>query len=335
MSVFLSDIFSQPAVLADVLNHFQGNGFAVLKKAAEEISKYPRVVLTSMGSAYHSLVPMYYSLRKEKQCVHLWETSEALGLPLFPDTLYVIMSRSGESREIAKYAKMLHEKNENLLAITMSPDSVLAENASLLIHDPAPYDGLICVKAYTSMVLIGLMISSLVRGTLDQGLMKNLSDAFNWMEENKTEMEEKVSSIPWLGKSFTYLSSGVGLGLGMAGALWMEEGARIQCSCLSVDQFRHGPVERVDERFHGVFINLDNNKQDKEYIEYLQGLGGKIENICVGGESSERLAIPEFGLPIEYRILPASIPAQIIADKSAARHGREAGRMRYVDWVIK
>lgn len=335
MSVFLSDIFSQPTALIDVLKHFTKEEFDILKKAAEQIKEYPRVVLTSMGSAYHSLMPMYYSLREEKMCVHYFETSEALRLPFFPETLYVIMSRSGESREIVEYARVLRERDEELIAITMSPESKLAENASLIVHDPAPYDGLICVKAYTSMVLIGLLISSMVKGTWTKKLMGYLRDAFDWMEESKKGIEEQVSSIPWLGESFTYLSSGIGVGLGLAGALWMEEGARIRCSCSSIDQFRHGPVEQVDETFNGVFINLENREQDVAYIEYIQELGGSVERLRVGGDPSESLAIPSFNLPVEYRILPAAMPVQIIADKSAARQGREAGKMRHVGWVIK
>lgn len=335
MSTFLSDILSQPRVLSDVLNYFKEDGLDVLNQAAEQIRTTPRVVLTSMGSAYHSLVPMYYSLREEKTCVHLLETSEALRLPFFPDTLYVIMSRSGESREITEYAKILRERGEDLIAITMSPESELAENASLMIHDPAPYDGLICAKAYTSMVLIGLLIASLVKDTWTQELMGYLRGTFEWMEEGKKEMEEQVSLIPWLGESFTYLSSGIGVGLGQAGALWMEEGARIRCSCSSIDQFRHGPVEQVDETFNSVFIDLESREQDGEYIEYIQKLGGNVESVRMGVDPSERLAIPLFNLPVEYRILPAAMPVQMIADKSATRRGREAGKMRYVGWVIK
>jgi fructoselysine-6-P-deglycase FrlB-like protein len=335
MSTFLQDILDQPAVLDNVLKHFTGKNQGLLEQLAGMISEYPRIVLTSMGSAYYSLIPMHYALSKIVPCVHLIKTSEALKLPYFPGTLYIIMSRSGESREIAHYSKLLKERGEPLVAITMTPESTLAKNAFVIMYNPAPFDGLICTKAYSTMVLIGLLVTSILNDTLNQELIDNLSHSFKWMEENKSKLHDDIKSIPWLGKSLTFISHGPGVGLAEAGSLWMEEGARIRASYTSIDEFRHGPIEQVDSDFSGVWIELDKNDTDIKYVDYMMQLGGKFISIKVDGDPNNSIYIPSFDLPLVYRIIPAAMPTQMIADQSATNRGHNAGEMRYVNWVIK
>ena len=167
MNRFLQDILDQPEELRQVLRYSLSDEYSKIKQAAELIRSSERVVLTSMGSAIFSLMPMHSYLAKLHSNCQLIETSELLVSNPFPDkTLYIIMSRSGESGEIAEFARVLKSENLNLIAITMTPGSTLAMNASLSIHDPASYDGFICTKAYSSMALIGLLIA----GEFNEGL---------------------------------------------------------------------------------------------------------------------------------------------------------------------
>lgn len=335
MGTFLSDILSQPAVLDEMLVHFTKDQREVMDQVAGKINEYPRILLTSMGSALHSLMPMHYALSHTHPCVHLVEAGDALDSPFYPNTLYVIMSRSGESREIAQYSTILKERGEFLVSITMTPDSTLAKNATILIHDPAPFDGFICTKAYSSMVLIGLLLVSIARGRLNQQLISNLSKSFQWMEENKYRLVEVIESIHWLGNSLTFLSHGVGMGLSMAGSLWMEEGARIRANYSSIDEFRHGPIEQVDDQFHGVWIDLEQNDEDALFVLDMENKGGKFAIVRIDGDPATSIVVPSFGLPIEYRIIPTSMAIQLIANQSATIRGHVAGDMRYVNWVVQ
>ncbi len=336
MNSFLEDILAQPAALRltleSMLKQDQHGG---LDTAAGMIGGAARVVLTSMGSALYSLAPMAYALARLHPNVHLVETGEQMGMPFLPGTLYVIMSRSGESKEIADFARILHQRGEPLLAITMTPDSTLANNASQVLVDPAPYDGFICTKAYTSMALIGMLIVSRLENSLDRRLVDGLGRAFDWMDAHKYPMLAQIQGIDWLGESLTFLSRRAGMGLAQSGALWLEEAARKRASYSSIDFYMHGPVEQVQAGYRGVWIDLAPDALSRAQYQGVAAKGGSL--ICVGPEAGgpTGIYVPAFNLPEVYRILPAAMPVQMIAYQSAAALGLEAGEMRYLSWVVK
>jgi len=335
MNTFLEDILAQPAALRLTLASMLEENEAALEQAAEMIGGASRLVLTSMGSAHYSLAPVAYALSRLHPNVHLVETGEQMSLPFVPGTLYVIMSRSGKSKEIAGFAAVLRQRGERLLAITMTPDSTLAKNANLVVYDPAPYDGFICTKAYTSMGLIGMLIVSRLENRLDQPLVDGLGKAFDWMEAHQDAMLKQMQSIAWLGKSLTFLSRRAGMSLAQSGALWLEEAARRRAAYSSIDFFLHGPVEQVDEGYHGVWIDLAPDVLSRAQYREVAGKGGAL--ICVGPEAAgpTGFKIPAFDLPEVYRILPAALPVQMIAYQSAAALGLRAGDMRYLNWVVR
>ena len=335
MNTFLEDILAQPAALRLTLESMLKENQAVLEMAAGLIGGASRLVLTSMGSALYSLAPMAYALSRLHPNVHLVETGEQMNLPFVPGTLYVIMSRSGESKEIADFAVMLRQRGEPLLAITMTPDSTLAKNASLVVHDPAPYDGFICTKAYTSMALIGMLIVSRLENSLDQRLVGELGKAFDWMDQHKNALLTQIQGIDWLGESLTFLSRRAGMGLAQCGALWLEESSRRRASYSSIDFYLHGPVEQVDEAYRGVWIDLTPDELSRAQYQEVAGKGGSL--ITVGPEASglNAIYVPAFDLPEVYRILPAAMPVQMIAYQTAAALGLVAGEMRYLSWVVK
>jgi len=347
MNTFLQDILEQPAVLGQVLSALVGDGCSAradIRQGAEQVARSPRVVLSSMGSAYYSCMPMAYALSRVHPNVQLMETAELMRLPLVPGTLYIILSRSGESGEVAAFSAVLRERGEPLIAITMTPGSTLARNASLMIHDPSPYDGLICTKAYTTLVLTGLLVVSAMKGELNGALVDGLKRAFAWMEREKGTLLERVRGYGNLGGSLTFLSRGSGLGLAAAGSLWTEEGARVRASWASIDGFMHGPIEQVDEDFLGVWIDLIPDQTSARQYREVVSRGGTLIPLSLpaaypyaplAGEGSMGLVVPVADLPEAYRVIPAAMPIQLIAQQTAANRGLVAGQMRYVGWLIR
>ncbi len=219
MNQFLKDILDQPAALQTALDYTLSSvGMADLGRAARMITSARRVVLTSMGSALYSLIPLHHELARVHPAVHLVETAELLAEPLSgSDTLYLILSRSGESGEVAAFSTYLHERGMPVIAVTMTPSSTLARSADLVLHDPVPYDGLICTKAYTTLTLVGLLLASQVSGTLTATLTAGLASSFEWLEDSKETFRKAAAAIDWLNGSLYFLSYGVGDALTLSG----------------------------------------------------------------------------------------------------------------------
>ena len=64
MNPILRNIYEQPAELERVLNDLTGPKLDQLRDIARQMSLAGELVLTSMGSALYSLMPMYEELRE-------------------------------------------------------------------------------------------------------------------------------------------------------------------------------------------------------------------------------------------------------------------------------
>ncbi len=339
MNRYLQDILDQPETLRKVLDYSTGEGRGEIEAAAKAVKAADRIVLTSMGSAIFSCMPMYYALQKLHPNAHLVETAELLvEAPFFDDTLYIIMSRSGESGEIARFAKQIRQNNGKLLAVTMTPDSTLAKNADIVVNDVATFDGLICTKAFTSMSMLGLMIVSELAGELNDELAGKLCEHFTWMEENKGAMLKQMTSIKVLGEAniVYFLGHGVSTTLAKSGALYLAEGAWTPGVQESIDMFHHGPIEVVDKDFVGFWIDLEPNDRTRELYAEINSKEGTI--ITVSPDSNtypDWFVLPSGELPVEYRVLSAAMVIQMATYHASTARGNEPGEMRYLNWLVK
>ena len=81
MNPFLNDIYTQPSELKKVLSSLISEYQDQVYNIAHMLKTASEIVLTSMGSAYYSLMPMYYYLLRKGYRVSLVETSELLHSP--------------------------------------------------------------------------------------------------------------------------------------------------------------------------------------------------------------------------------------------------------------
>ena len=338
MNQFLQDIFAQPAELQRVLDDLAGPHRGQLRAAAALMKSARRIVVTSMGSAYFSAWPVAFMLGQVHPNVHLVETEQLLReAPFFEETLYIIPSRSGESGEIARFAKLIRQRGGRLLAITMTPASTLATNADLVLHDISSFDGLICTKAYTTLVLTGLLAVSEMLGKLDQALVDNLAANFQWMERHKQQALDHLAAMPALrdAAGVTFLSQGAGLALAGTAALWTEEAARVRASYNSFGNFHHGPVEQVDERFVGCWIDLSPDARSRELYAEIVSHRPTLVTVSLPGVHAGAFEVPAAALPEAYRVIPAALVAQLLAYQVAVGRGCNPGEMRYLNWLVK
>jgi glucosamine--fructose-6-phosphate aminotransferase (isomerizing) len=331
----LADIIAQPAALRTVLTEVLREDAAPLRRGADLLGSARRLILTSMGSAYYSLQPVAEALDALHDNVRLVETSEVLRRRVRPGDAYLVMSRSGESREVKALVERLAGGGHDLMAITMTPESTLARSATLTIHDPAPYDGFICTKAYTSMAMIGLLIASLMGRSLDDSLIAGLHEALQWMDNSYEALYEQISMVPWLGESVTFLSRSTGMAAAASGALWFEEAARVRAGLSSSDNFMHGPVEQVDAEFKGVWVDLDPDAVAEGHLQDLRAKGAQMVGLVSDRAYACDIDLPSFDLPPVYRVLTAALPLQLFAYLSALARGLDPGEMRYLDWIVQ
>lgn len=68
MNVLLQNIFEQPSELKRVLDDLRGPKLETVRQISNMMQIADEIVLTSMGSAFYSLMPMYEELQSQCRC---------------------------------------------------------------------------------------------------------------------------------------------------------------------------------------------------------------------------------------------------------------------------
>lgn len=350
-NAILRNTFEQPVELSAVLHDLCGDKLACVQRIAQQVNLASEVVLTSMGSALYSLMPMYEALLDAGQRnVTLVETAELIAHPerVSKGALYVLMSRSGESREVADFSRWLHERGYCSVGITMTPDSTMGQHSTIMLHDIASYDDIVCIKAYSSMALCGLFIVHMLdRATPDPAYVAQLQAAFAWMEDNKRAVLSAIEGISALATTdgFYLVSRGCGINMMRSASLWLEETAKVMANVMSIDNFFHGPMELI--RSHAIVkptttpLMLDVCGSERSRMIWDRITQAVDEAIYVGpagghtGQARYVLETPKLGLDDPHMMLVQALFFQLLSYQTALVRGIEPGMFFDEGWVVK
>lgn len=348
MDAYLTNVLEQPGQLDKVFTELLNKKMETVKSIARLLDVSGEIVLTSMGSAYNSLQPMYYALLKKKKKVTLIDTSELIQNPdlINSNAVYVVMSRSGESREVHDISFLLKRKNCMLVGITMSPNSTLAKNSTITLHDSSTYDKCICLKAYSSMALCGLMcVTMMGRQQFDKTKEDKICKMINWMDENKEKILHELGQCTVLKEadSCIFLSRSYGMSMAYAASLWLEEIAFISGTINSVDSFYHGPIRAIYNspltKNVIVPVYFDVLPDERSYRIWGEVVKYAKSSVYIGKGSTK--ADYNFNYPFwdieEYNLIGLTLYAQLIPYQCCVKKGYIPGESLVIAkdrWVV-
>lgn len=350
MNPILQNIYEQPGELDRVLDDLAGDKLDVVRRICRLMDLAGEVVLTSMGSALYSCMPAYEALvAMGRRNVRLVETAELIHdhSLVSRNALYVLMSRSGESREVADFSQWLVANGYLCVTITMTPDSTMARHCTVMLHDVASYDKIVCLKAYSSMALCGLFLASMLgREEPDAALVGRLHAAFSWMEGSKEDILAQIEAIDFLGETdgFYLLSRAEGLNMMRSASLWLEETAKIPANVMSIDNFYHGPMELI--RAHTLTrttttpVLLDVLPDPRSRMIWDKVCDAVPRAIYVGAHPEASRAqvafrLPDLGLDRPWMMLVEALYFQLLSYQVALVNGIEPGTFFDEGWVVK
>src|SRR5262245_61739896 len=151
-----------------------------------------RVVLTGMGASLSACIPLHYLLAKRGIDVATVETAELLYFleaGLDPDTVVVLVSRSGESIEAVKLLDLLNRRRCPTVGVVNVAGSTLAERTTESILLNSPPDELVAVQTYTATLVTLALVGAAC------------------LDELNAAQSEWLSAIttfsPWIGECVT------------------------------------------------------------------------------------------------------------------------------------
>jgi glucosamine--fructose-6-phosphate aminotransferase (isomerizing) len=337
----LEDIQSQPESLAAILSYQLGSGYAALVRAAGSLRAATRVVITGMGASMCASIPFEYRLCSVGIDATVVESGELLHhpRPLLRDTVVVVVSRSGESVEIAKLLPVLRGTCTTI-GVTNDPESSLARGADHVLHIRSLPDEMVAIQTYTGTLLVLALVAAAVADELPAAA----SEARAALDLQRSFIREGVERLTrWdefleSGAPIYLLARGPSSSSAFEGALLFNETAKVPAIGMTAASFRHGPVELVDGNFAGlIFAPADGTRMlNLALAEDLVRFGGRVRVIGpphpdhAGLEWCEIPEVPAFLAP-----LFEAIPVQLAALRLAQLRGIAVGQFRYAPQVSR
>ena len=283
-SPLLRDILNQPQSLAEAVDYHFGAGKSALHAAARLMPGW-RILLSGMGSSMYACHALSAELAQHSIATTAIDSAELLHYHYraYRDAVAVLVSRSGESIEMLKLLPLLKAQGTRIVGMTDVADSTLAREADVTVLIHGGKDHLVAVQSYTATLIALRLLGAALLNAFDaaraelEAAVKGLIDYVPQCAEHSAEWRsffDGAQVIHLLGRGRSIASI-------YEGALLFNEVAKFPAVPMQAAQFRHGPVEIVDERYRAiVFAPTDQTRELNIALAHdLNRLGGQVRLI--------------------------------------------------------
>ncbi len=341
MTQFLHDILRQPNELKRTIDFLSGAGRPALEAATAVIRSARHVYLTGIGSSWHAALCAATLFNLSASPVYLYEAAELLEFAEFPpDSVVVVISRSGRSIEIVKLLAKARASGATVVAMTNSAAGLLARGVQIPIAIPIELDHAISVNAYSTLAAAAGILASAAARTWSATLANTLSALFIKSGAAISGWQAQVANTNGFApRTVTYfLARGSSTGSCQEARLLWEEGVKSPATAMNTGSFRHGPQEMVaaGARF-GIWIDAERMRaQDLAVAQDLRKLGATV--MLIGQDIPDDAGELVFKLPSAppgWQFLVDIIPAQLAAEKLARISGVDSDTFRYCSFIVE
>ena len=337
----LLDVRGQSASLDRVLEQQCGVGHAPLLEAAALLRSAKRVVIVGIGASLNAAIPLENLL-----CAHgiescSIEAGEFLHYKLaaYPDATIAVVSRSGESVEVAKLIAALRGR-QRIIGITNETASTLAREADVVLDVGSLPDEMVAIQSYTGTLLTLYLLGMAAVDEWDVGrreLDAVLAALPDWIAANLEASRQWDAFLD--GDSAVYLlGRGPSYGSAAEGALLFNEIAKAPAIGMGVASFRHGPIEVVDRHFKGlIFVPCGKTRDiNLSLAEDVHRFGGRVR--LIGPQDADIAGLQWIDTPSCPDMLAPLleiVPVQVAAMRLAELRGVVVGSFRYATQVTR
>ncbi len=343
-SRLLNDILNQPQSLAETIDYQFSAGRSVLHDAARLISAGP-ILFSGMGSSLYACYAVSAELAQHGIAVTTMDTAELLHYhyPAYRNATAVLVSRSGESIETLKVLPLLKAQGTRIVGVTDVANSTLAREADVTVLIHGGKDHLVAVQSYTATLITLHLLGATLLSTIDvaraelEMAAKALIDYVPQCVERSAEWQSFLG-----GAEVIYL---LGRGCSIAsipgGALLFNEVAKFPAVPMQAAQFRHGPLEIVDEHYRAMVFAPDDHTYELNVAlaRDLIRLGGQVRLIgsmpgrVSAGAIGKDVWWATPGVPVTLAPVIEIIPIQCAALRLAEWRGFTPGEFRVVTQI--
>lgn len=345
------EIFEQPLALENTMRgRFSEDGstaqFGGLNLTAAEFRQIDRFMFCACGTAWHAcLVTEHLLERFARVPVEVDYASEFRyrNAPLHPNSLFFVMSQSGETIDTLAALREAKRKGYRVLAVNNVVGSTIAREADGGIYQHVgPEIGVASTKAFTSQLLIGAMMALYVGRMRDM----SFSDGCDYVAALKGAPDlvrrvlEQASHIRGIAERYAHSADMLFLGrlslfpIALEGALKLKEISYIHAEGYPAAEMKHGPIALINEECPSVFFVTKGELFSKvvSSMQEVKARKGRTIAICTEGQelpaglADEIIPIPD----CHEAVLPvvATVPVQLLSYYIAVARGCDVDKPR-------
>ena len=340
MTKLFEDILHQPGELMKIFDTVVSNNNDKLHRAARLVGASKSIYVIGMGSSLHAGMAVVSFLNAYGRPAILLDASELLMSQWLPDDAAVILlSRSGQSKDVVDLFPLLRLHRAMIIAITNDAASPAAAAADEILALEAEFDTNVSVTMYSGIAMAGCLLAATVGRQQLAGIRDPLFRALRKVEELIPSWQDWIGKNHWLSEDAPYyfLARGTSIASCHEARLLWEEAAKAGATALNTGGFRHGPQEIVRAPLR-IALWLDPSRlrsQDIELAHDLRKFGANV--MLIGQEvdaSAADLIIQLPSIPAPWQFLIDIVPMQIAAECLARAAGRDCDSFRLCSYVV-
>lgn len=322
----LKEIHEQPEKARALINFLEESKQA--RDFCEALQGESRIYLVGSGSSYNACVLGAYYLNKmagvEVIPVIAGAFKEFLGQSDFSQDTFILVSQSGETKDVITVLNYLEEKlAQKILAVV----NVLGSSLQLRVKNHLPLLSNIeisvpATKTFTNQVIIFLYLARKLAESRGRAAPLSREDFLSLPSLIQKTLDEKEEACRQIaaelaGKSYLYyLGYGISYGACLEAALKMKEITYIPCEGMYSSEFKHGPLAIINREDWVLFLStVEDAHMTLSHINEVSCRWGKICTISPENKGLEMNSDKLIALPTQdYFLSPllAVVVAQMI-----------------------
>ncbi len=294
----MKEIHEQPAAVRDTLGSLIRDGridLSVSGLSDEELKGVRQVCIIGCGSAYHIGACVQYVIEDLARIpVRVEFASEfRYRKPLLSDdTLYVIISQSGETADSLAALRLIRAEGHKALSIVNVVGSSIARESDHVIYTHAgPEIAVATTKAYSAQLSACYALAiklGIVNGQINEDREGFLVSELLAIPEKINEILKDDSSLQWIASQYAnardifVIGRGIDYAISMEASLKIKEVSYIHSEAYAAGELKHGTISLIEKGTLAIGIltqpqvyekTLSNMVECKSRGAYLLGVG--------------------------------------------------------------
>lgn len=346
----LKEIFEQPVVIANALQHFvDTNGwirFQGSRMTPSFYNSFDRIHIVACGSAYHVACVSKYvieSLAHIPVEVDIASEFRYRDPILSERDLVIIISQSGETADSLAALREAKGKGAPTLAIVNVVGSSIAREADRVIYTVAgPEIAVATTKAYSCQLLVMDLIAldlAIVRKTIDEETLQTYLDDLKTLPRKMEEILKKHEHYRELASRFVedehmyYVGRGLDFAACLEASLKLKEISYVHSEAYAAGELKHGTISLIEEGTPviGIATQPDLGEKIRSNLLEVKARGANVFALILDGmEGFEKVGTVE-RIPAIHPLWATSLsvlPMQLIAYYVSVERGLDVDKPR-------